>query len=37
MCNGICIVKRLFYAFSIWNVLKQGNAFLPLLFKFDLQ
>jgi hypothetical protein len=32
MCNGICIVKWSFDAFSIQNVLKQGNAFLPLLF-----
>jgi hypothetical protein len=36
MCNGIYIVKHSFDAFSIRNVLKQGNAFLPLLFNFDL-
>jgi hypothetical protein len=37
MCKGICIVKRSFDVFSIQNVLKQGNAFLPLLFNFDLE
>jgi len=36
MCNGIYMVKHSFDAYSIQNVLKQGNAFLPLLFNFAL-
>lgn len=37
LCNGICIIKCSSDAYPIQNVLKQGNAFLPLLFNFDLE
>jgi hypothetical protein len=37
MCNKFRVSKNLSVAFSIQNVLKQGDALSPLLFIFALQ